>query len=116
MIDERNKLFYGEDVKADNTRLSGGLSLTDIDELREMIENIDREIVELIATRMEVADELGKEKNRLEKGHRDPDVESKVVERYLALSKEVDISEEDARKIASTILEISLERQKKLFR
>ncbi len=80
-----------------------------------MIENIDREIVELIATRMEVADELGKEKNRLAKGHRDHEVESKVVERYLALSKEVDISEDDARKIALTILDISLERQKKLF-
>ncbi len=90
--------------------------MTEIDELREMIESIDREIVELIATRMEVADELGKEKSRQAKGHRDPEVESKVVERYLQLSKEVDISEEDARKIAHTILEISLERQKKLFR
>lgn len=89
--------------------------MTEINELREMIENIDRDIVELIATRMEVADELGKEKSRLAKGHRDPELESKVIERYLELSKEVDISEEDARKIAVTILEISLDRQKKLF-
>lgn len=81
-----------------------------------MIENIDKEIVELIATRLEIADELGKEKNRLARNYRDPEMESKVVGRYLALSKEVGITEDDARKIANTILEISLDRQRKLFR
>lgn len=79
-----------------------------------MIASIDREIVELIATRMEITDELGRAKKKAHNGHRNPEVEFQVIKRYLELSKEVDISEEDARKIAETILDISLARQKKI--
>lgn len=92
----------------------GGSQLSRIDELREMIASIDKEIVELIATRMEVADELGRAKKQAHSGYRNPDVESQVIKRYLELSQEVDISEDDARKIAETILEISLARQKRI--
>jgi len=92
----------------------GGSLVTRIDELRDMIASIDKDIVELIATRMEIADELGRAKKQAHNGYRNPEIESQVINRYLELSQEVDISEEDARKIAETILEISLARQKKI--
>ncbi|MGE4274900.1 MAG: chorismate mutase [Candidatus Methanomethylophilaceae archaeon] len=85
-----------------------------MDELREMIASIDKDIVELIATRMEIADELGRAKKQANDDYRNPEVESQVIKRYLELSQEVDISEDDARKIAEAILEISLARQKKI--
>lgn len=77
-----------------------------------MIAAIDKDIVELIATRMEISDELGRAKKQAHNDYRNPEVESQVIKRYLELSQEVDISEDDARKIAEAILEISLTRQK----
>ena len=38
--------------------------MADTNELREMIADIDQQIIELIATRMEIADELAKAKKK----------------------------------------------------
>ncbi len=85
------------------------------EELRTQIEAIDEEIIDLIATRMEIADELAKAKRRSSQGYWDEDKEREVVRRYHELCEEVSLSEDEARQIAEVILNISKERQKHFF-
>lgn len=86
-----------------------------IDELREQIEAIDEEIIDLIATRMEIADELAKEKKHSSQGYWDSKKEKEVIERYMELCEEVSLSEGEAKLIAEVLLRISKERQKQLY-
>ena len=85
------------------------------EELREQIEAIDEQIIDLIATRMEIADELAKAKKMLSQGFWDADKEHEVINRYHELCEEVSLTEEEAKKIAEVILSISKERQKHYF-
>lgn len=89
--------------------------MTDTNELREMIEEIDHDIIESIATRLEIADELAKAKKQSSQTYWDDKKEKEVIDRYLELCEEVNLSEEEARKIAEVILHISKERQKHFF-
>ena len=73
------------------------------DELRAQIEAIDEQIIDLIATRMEIADELAKAKKKSSQGYWDE------------ANEEVSLSEDEAHQIAETILRISKERQKHFF-
>ncbi|MDR3282031.1 MAG: chorismate mutase [Candidatus Methanoplasma sp.] len=84
-------------------------------ELREQIEAIDGEIIDLIATRMEIADELAKAKKQSSQEYWDKAKEQEVVNRYLELCEEVSLSEGEAKMIAEVLLRISKERQKQLF-
>ena len=88
---------------------------TDVDELRNQIETIDKEIIDLIATRMEIADELAKEKKHSSQGYWDSKKEREVVGRYMELCEDVSLSEWEAKLIAEVILKISKERQKTLY-
>ncbi|MBE6519543.1 MAG: chorismate mutase [Candidatus Methanomethylophilaceae archaeon] len=85
------------------------------EELRTQIEAIDEEIIDLIATRMEIADELAKAKRRTSQGYWDEGKEREVIQRYHELCEEVSLSEDEARQIAEVILHISKERQKHFF-
>ncbi len=85
------------------------------DELRMQIESIDEEIIDLIATRMEIADELAKAKRRSSEGYWNEEKEREVISRYHELCEEVSLSEDEARQIAEVILHISKERQKHYF-
>lgn len=85
------------------------------EELRTQIESIDEEIIDLIATRMEIADELAKAKRRTSQGYWDEGKEREVIQRYHELCEEVSLSEDEARQIAEVILHISKERQKHFF-
>lgn len=89
--------------------------MTDTTELREMIEEIDHNIIENIAMRMEIADKLAEAKKESSQGYWDESKEREVIDRYLELCEEVNLSEEEARKIADVILHISKERQKHFF-
>lgn len=89
--------------------------MSDTDELRSMIEEIDQTIIENIATRMEIADKLAEAKKKEGKIHWDEAVEKRVIERYQELCEEVGLSEEEAYKIAHVILNISKERQRHYF-
>lgn len=89
--------------------------MTDTDELRGMIEDIDQTIIENIATRMEIADKLAEAKKKEGQRYWDESKEKEVQERYHELCEEVGLSEEEARKIADAILTISRERQKHYF-
>jgi chorismate mutase len=84
-------------------------------ELREQIEEIDEDIIDLISTRMEIADELAKAKKQAGQKYWDEDKEREVVNRYHELCEEVSLSEEEATMIAEALLKISKERQKHLF-
>lgn len=89
--------------------------MSNMKELREQMEEIDEEIIDLISTRMEIADELAKAKKNAGQKFWDEDKEHEVVKRYYELCEEVSLSEEEARMIAEVILKISKERQKDLF-
>lgn len=85
------------------------------DELRAQIEAIDEEIIDLIATRMEIADELAKAKKESSQKYWDSDKEQEVIRRYHELCEEVSLTEDEARQIAEVLLNISKERQKHFF-
>ena len=89
--------------------------MTDTDELRGMIEDIDQTIIENIATRMEIADKLAEAKKKEGQRYWDESKEKEVQNRYHELCEEAGLSEEEARKIADAILTISRERQKHYF-
>ncbi|HKM09259.1 MAG TPA: chorismate mutase [Candidatus Methanomethylophilaceae archaeon] len=89
--------------------------MPDTEELREQIATIDAEIIDLIATRMEIADELAKAKKKSSQSYWNVEKEHEVIERYLELCEEVSLSEDEARQIAELILNISKERQKQFF-
>ena len=84
-------------------------------ELREQIESIDEEIIDLIATRMEITDELARVKKESSQEYWDKKKEQEVVNRYLELCEEVSLSAGEARMIAEVLLKISKDRQKQLF-
>lgn len=85
------------------------------EELRDQIEAIDEEIIDLIATRMEIADELAMEKKHLSIEYWDKEKEKEVINRYMELCEEVSLTTYDAKLIAEVILKISKERQKRLY-
>ena len=92
-----------------------GDPMPNTDELRAQIEAIDEQIIDLIATRMEIADELAKAKKKSSMGYWDESKEREVIDRYHELCEEVSLSEDEAHQIAETILRISKERQKHYF-
>ena len=81
------------------------------DELRQQIEVIDEQIIDLIATRMEIADELARAKKKSSQQYWDEEKEREVIQRYHELCEEVSL----AKQIAEVILHISKERQKQIF-
>lgn len=85
------------------------------EELREQIEAIDEEIIDLIATRMEIADELAKAKKKSGQKYWDDEKEREVIARYHELCEEVSLSEGEADQIAKVLLNISKERQKVIY-
>ena len=84
-----------------------GVFMPKTEELRSQIEAIDEEIIDLIATRMEIADELAKAKKVSSEGYWDSEKEREVIDRYHELCEEVSLSENEARQIAEVILHIS---------
>lgn len=89
--------------------------MSDTKELRDMIADIDQQIIELIATRMEIADELAKAKKKSSQSYWDESKEKEVIRRYLELCQEVSLTESEATKIAEVILQISKDRQHHFF-
>lgn len=84
-------------------------------ELRNMIKEMDQQIIESIATRLEIADELAKAKKLSGQSYWDERKEKEVVQRYHELCQEVSLSEGEAKQIAEVILKISKERQHHFF-
>ena len=91
------------------------IEMSDTDELRSQIEAIDEQIIDLIATRMEIADELAKAKKNSHQRYWDEDKEREVKQHYKELCEEVSLTEFEASQIAEVLLSISKERQKHIF-
>ncbi len=89
--------------------------MSDTDELRSQIEAIDEQIIDLIATRMEIADELAKAKKNSHQRYWDEDKEREVKQHYKELCEEVSLTEFEASQIAEVLLSISKERQKHIY-
>lgn len=85
------------------------------EELRGQIEAIDEEIIDLIATRMEIADELARAKKSSNQRYWDDEKELEVKKHYRELCEEVSLTEYEASQIAEVLLSISKERQKHIF-
>ncbi len=84
-------------------------------ELRDEVSEIDGKIIDLIATRIDITDELAKAKKRSGQSYWDDEREKEIIARYLDLCKEVSLNEDEAEQIAHVILSISKERQKKIY-
>ncbi len=91
------------------------IDMTDTEELRSQIEAIDEQIIDLIATRMEIADELAKAKKSSHQRYWDEEKEREVKQHYKELCEEVSLSEFEASQIAEVLLSISKDRQKHIF-
>lgn len=68
-------------------------------ELRDRIEQIDRELIRLIAERVALAREVGEVKRRRNLPTLDPAREAVIIRRSGALAREAGLSEDDVREI-----------------
>jgi len=82
-----------------------------IDDIRKRIEKIDREILRMMANRTAAAVEMGQMKAAESIPLRAPQVEEKVIGRYVERAKEFGFSEESARQIAKLLIRESIEQQ-----
>ena len=83
--------------------------------LRDEIADIDAQIIDLLATRMDITDELAKAKKASGQSAWDDAVEKRIVSRYNELCREVNLTKEEADQIAKLILSISKERQMRIY-
>ena len=75
------------------------MSGDEMDRLREEIEGIDRQLIELIARRVDLAREVGRAKRAAGLPTLDPAREAAVVRRAGQVAREVGIEDEDVRYI-----------------
>jgi chorismate mutase/prephenate dehydrogenase len=75
-----------------------------LQELRSRIESIDRQLVELIGRRRELAVEVGRVKQALGLPVLDPQQEAKVVRRAAELARELGVDEELTRDVIWRII------------
>ncbi len=84
-------------------------------EYRSEIAEADAAIIDAIAMRMEIADELAKAKKASGQGVWDERVEKNIIEHYRGLVSEVSLTPAEAEKIAEVILDISRARQTRIY-
>jgi chorismate mutase len=75
-----------------------------LEELRSRIETIDRQLVELIGRRRELAIEIGRTKQALGLPVMDPQQEAKVVRRAAEIAREFGVDEELTRDVIWRII------------
>lgn len=68
-----------------------------LEELRQAVEEIDRTLIGLIAERVRLAREIGREKREVGLPTLDPAREAAVVRRAGALAREIGLDDEDVR-------------------
>jgi len=81
--------------------------VSEIDELRNTIANIDAEIVTLIGKRLETARQIGEYKRQNGLDVIVPDVEEAVIKRYLDKAHKIGVPKEVAEKIAVLLIATS---------
>ena len=83
----------------------------EIESLREEIKQINKEIIELIAERTDVAEQIGKIKKENDKAIRQPSQEKQVLEFCKQKAKNADLSPEDIVAVFEDVMAISRNRQ-----
>ncbi|MFC1974654.1 prephenate dehydratase [Chloroflexota bacterium] len=78
-----------------------------LEELRKKIDKADSQIVKLIADRIRVAEEIGREKNKLGKQIEDAAREKMVLEKVKSIAQEENISQDDIENIYRQIITAS---------
>jgi chorismate mutase len=86
-------------------------AMAELAEIREKIEDIDREIIDLIAQRVQLARRVGVVKRSAGLPTLDPAREAAVVRRAGALAREVDLDDEDVRYIFWHLIGLSRRKQ-----
>ena len=84
-------------------------------ELRDEIAEIDAQIIDLLATRMDITDELARAKKVSGQSAWDDSVEKRIIDRYNDLCQEVNLTKDEADQIARLILSISKARQMRIY-
>src|SRR5947209_6593488 len=82
-----------------------------LQELRQKLDQVDEEIVRLIARRLETVGLIGKEKAGRTQGLRDPERERAVLSKVESVAAQLGVSGPLARKIFSEIINHSLSKQ-----
>jgi len=94
----------------DRQRGSHDLSL---DELREEIEEIDRDIVESIARRTYVVESIAEVKKERGMEIHDPEREQRVLERVAERAEALDVDPDDVREVFELLMDISKKEQRR---
>ncbi len=85
----------------------------DLDELREEIEEIDRDIVESIARRIYVVESIAEVKKERGMEIHDPDREKVVLERVAERAESLDVDPDDVCEVFELLMEISKKEQRR---
>lgn len=85
-----------------------------LEEVRAEVERIDEQIIELIAMRTELAEDILVAKREAKVGIDDPDQMKKVLNRARSRAMEKNIDVEAVERIFEILLEMNVERQRKL--
>lgn len=89
------------------------MSTPSLRDARETIDEIDRRVVELLAERYALVDELCETKAENGNSVRDPDREQELLDRVTTLAEEHGLAPEVARQIYEEVLSQSVERQRR---
>lgn len=89
------------------------MSTSSLRDARDTIDEIDRRVVELLAERYALVDELCATKAKNGDSVRDPDREQELLDRITTLAEEHGLAPEVARDIYEEVLAQSVERQRR---
>ena len=78
---------------------SSAVAQAELSRLREEIERVDRAMIELIATRVQLAREVGAAKRSAGLPTLDPAREAAVIRRAAVLAREANLADDDVRQI-----------------
>lgn len=86
---------------------------TSLHDARESIDEIDRRIVELLARRYALVDEICETKAEADRTVRDPDREDELLDHVAAVAEEHGLAPQVARRIYDEVLTQSVRRQRR---
>ena len=107
-------ILYYIVITNNNIRKLKKARIMELNELRNEIRNIDCELMKLMKKRLEVAKQIGLEKQKNGIQIKNADVEKKVIERYVQFAKENNMDERISEEICKLLIEESVNLQNNL--
>jgi len=89
------------------------MSTPTLDDARDRIDEIDRQVVELLAERLSIVDDLCEVKAETDRTVRDPDREDELLAHVRTVAAEAGLSPELAHRIYEEVLSHSVRRQRR---